>query len=104
MDLQDHPEFQPSVVVVYLEHQVSQEREDKKESQAIQGRLCQVPLDVQDPQVPRVHKVHLDLQAFPQDKVVLLESLDGLEYKEREGTQERRARKVWNVGWPFYNS
>lgn len=101
MDLQEHQDSQLSVVVVSLEHQASQEIEDKKESPAMQGCLCQVPLDVQGPQVPLVHKVHLDLQAFPQAKAVLLESLDVLASREREGTQERLAKKVRNGGVIF---
>lgn len=59
----------------------------------MQDCLCQVPLDVQVPQVPRVYKEPPDLQASPQE-AALAESLDVLEYREREGTQERRARKV----------
>lgn len=101
MDLQEHQDSQLLVVVVSLEHRAFQEKEVKKESPAFQGCLCQVPLDVQDPQGPRVYKVHLDLQAFPQDKAALLESLDVLAYREREGIQERLARKVRNAGAIF---
>lgn len=94
MDLQAHQDSQPSVVVVNLEHQASQGRGDRKEKRAVREFLCQVPLDVLDPQVPRVHKAHPDLQVFPPDRIVLLESLDVLAYRERGDTQERRARKV----------
>lgn len=82
------------VVVVNLEHQASQGREDRKENPAFREFLCQVPLDVQDPQVPRVHKAHPDRQAFPRDRIVLMESLDVPAYRGRGDTQERQARKV----------
>lgn len=93
MDLQEHQDSQVPVLVVSLEHRASQEREDRKENPALQDWLCRVPLDVQVPQVPRVHQDPPDLQASPQG-VVLAESLDVLAHREREGTQERRARKV----------
>lgn len=94
MDHQEHQDSQLSVVVVSLEHRASQEREDRKETPALRQFLCQVPLDVQDPQVPRVNKASPDLQVIPRDRIVLPESLDALAFRERGDTREIQARKV----------
>lgn len=83
------------VVVVSLEHQASQEREDRKERPANQGCLCQVPRDVQDLLVPRVHLDFPDRQASAQrDKTALQESPAVPVCRGREVIQERLARKV----------
>lgn len=95
MDLQDNQDFQLPVVVVSPELQVSQEIEVKRERAALQGCLCQVPLDVRGLLVPRVNQGSPDLPAFPQqDKTVSPESPGVPASRETEGTQERRARKV----------
>lgn len=95
MDLQDHQDFHLPVVVVSPELQASQEREVKRERAALQGCLCQVPLDVRGLLVPRVNQGSLDLLAFPQqDRTASPESLGVPACREKEGTQERRARKV----------
>lgn len=93
-DLQDNQDFLLLVVVVSPDHQASQESEVRKEKLALQDCLCQVPQDVRGPQAPRVHQGFQDLQAFPQDKTVSLESLGVLVFRAREVTQERQARKV----------
>lgn len=94
-DLQEHQDFQLSVVVVSLELQASQEREVRRETSALQGCLCLVPQDVQGLLEPRVNQGSLDLQALPQeDNPASVESPGVLVCRERGVTLERRARKV----------
>lgn len=94
-DLQVHQEFQLQVVVVTLDRLASQEREVRRESLAFQECLCRVPQVVRDLPVSRDHQVLLDLQALPQhNQTVSPESLGVLVCREREVTQERRAKKV----------
>lgn len=83
------------MVVVSLDLQASQERGVRRETSALQGCLCQVPLDVQGLLVPRVHQGFPDLRAFPrQDKTASLESPGVPVCREREVTLERQDRKV----------
>lgn len=98
LDLRDNQDSQPSVVVVSLDLQATQEREVRRETLGLQGCLCQVPQDALELLVLRVHPGSLDRQATPQqDKIALLESLDVPACREREVTPERRARKVKRV-------
>lgn len=100
-DLREHQDSQLLVVAVSLDLQASQEREVRRETPALQGCLCQVPRDVRELLVPRVNLDSLDLQAFlQQDKTASLESPGGKACREREVTQERRARKVRDAGVP----
>lgn len=98
MDLQDNQDFQLLVVVVNLDRQASQGREVRRVSQVLQESPCQVHQEEQGHLVPRVCQDLLDLQAFLlQDKTVSLENLGVPVYREREGTQEKQARKVRRV-------
>lgn len=85
------------VVVVCRDHQVSQEREVKRETLAVQASLCQVPQDVQAPPEILVHQGPLDLQALAQDKTVSRENPGVLVHREREASPDSQARKVIRV-------
>lgn len=94
-DLQEYQDFQQLVAMVSPDLQASQEREVRRESPALRGSHCQAPQDVQGVLDSRVHLGPLDLQAFPmQDKTASLDSLGNPDFREREVTQETRARKV----------
>lgn len=84
--------------MVSLEHRASREREVRRETWGHRGCPCQVPLAALGLLVPRDHQVSPDLQAIPQDKTASLENPGVLVCREREVTQERRARKVRDAG------
>lgn len=86
------------MVVVNLDRQASQGREVRRVSQELQESPCQVHQEEQGHLVSRVCQDLLDLQAFQlQDKTVSLENLGVPVYREKEGTQEKQARKVKRV-------
>lgn len=94
-DPRDNRDSPPSVVVVSLDLQATQEREVRKETPGPQGCLCQVPQDAPELLVLRVLLGSPDRRATPpQDRIALPESLDVPAYRERAVTPERRARKV----------
>lgn len=95
LDLQELQDFQPSVVVVCLDLQVSPEREARKENLDLQDSHCRVPQDALGLLDCRDHQGPPDLQASPlEEEAASRESLDVLDCKESEATPERRARKV----------
>lgn len=83
--------------MVTLDRLASQATEVRRETPVFQECLFQVPQVVQDLPVPRVNQVLLDLQAFPHHKTVSMENPGVPAYREREVTQERRAKKVRRV-------
>lgn len=94
-DLRDNRDSPPSVVVVSLDLQATQEREVRREILGLQGCLCQVPQDAPELLVLRVLLGSPDRQATPaQDRIALPESPDVPAYREREVTPERRAKKA----------
>lgn len=97
-DLQELQDFQLLVAVVHLDLQASLEREVRRETLALQGCLYQDPQDVRELLVPRVNQGLLDLQAIPQEEQTASSGSPGFPAcREREVTQERRARKVRRV-------
>lgn len=94
-DLQEHQEFQVTVLVVSLDLQASQERRVRRERVALRGCLCQVPPAVQEVLALRVHQGSPDLQAFPQQGKTASLEIPGVPVcRAREVTQESWARKV----------
>lgn len=88
-DLQENRDSQEPVVGVFLDLKVSQEREVRRERQALQESFCQAPQVVQGLLDLLVRQGPVDFQALPQVKPAYQDFLGFLVHKEKEVSLER---------------